>query len=213
MILFFILLPQIFCQILKELKKYSSMKVIPETKIYLDISSFKDGATISLEFTMDLFFASDQEREEYTFNLEQVSFTSHPSATYWDTMREVTAKDKEIHSDDYTFKWDEIKQPGSTYIYIKTPAPFSDYYSYWGYKIKVKNAGGVNALPIVLGIVIPLIVIIIIIIIVCVVKKRSQYNLYRFQQISPQPVIIQQNRSHLVYPQQKYIVYQVLVLT
>lgn len=125
-------------------------------------------------------------------------------------MKEVTAREKEIYSDDYTFKWDEIKQPGTTFIYIKTPAPFYDYYSFWGYKIKVKNAGGVNVLPIVLGIVIPLIIIIIIIIIVCVVKKRRQYNLYRFQRISPQPqqVYIQPKTPQLVYPQQNYIVYQ-----
>ncbi len=207
MILTFFLLPQLFfCQILKELKKYDSLKVIPDTKIYLDVSTFNDYEQVCFEITMDLFFASDQERQEYKFYLEQVSFTTHPSPSYWDKLPQVVATDKEGYDDDITFKYDVVKQPGSTYIYIKTPEPFEDYYNFWEKKIKIKNAGGPgNVLAIVLGIVIPIIIIIIIIIICCVYSRRKRYYANGVQRVIPQAVYVQTNPVQPIYPQQGYI--------
>jgi hypothetical protein len=37
----------------KELKKHSSIKVIPNTNVYLDLSKFKTGDLISFEIKMD----------------------------------------------------------------------------------------------------------------------------------------------------------------
>ena len=77
---------------------------------------------------MDLFHDSVLDRKEYTFYLEQASFTTQPSPFYWDILPPVVAKYKEEYYDEVTFKYDVIKQPGSTYIYLRTPAPFEDYY-------------------------------------------------------------------------------------
>ena len=205
MILAFFLFPAFFCQILKELKKYGSLKVVPGTKLYLDISTFKDGEAICFEITMDLFFAETELQErQYQFYLSQVSFTTHPDNSYWDTdLPQVTATDKEGELDETKFKYDVIKQAGSTYIYIKLPAPFTHFYTIYENKIKIKNAGGsnLNALGTVLGIIIPLIIIIAIII-YCY-KKRKRNNANTIQPVpvaTPQPVYVQQNVAQPIYP-------------
>ena len=55
-LLFLLSLSLIFCQSYKELKKHSSVKVIPDTKVYLNISSFEVVELISFEIEMNLFF-------------------------------------------------------------------------------------------------------------------------------------------------------------
>ena len=125
-LIFFLLLHLSFCQ--TELRKYDSINVIPDTKIYLDLSNFNDNEAICFEITMDLFHDSVLGRKEYTFYLEQASFTTQPSPFYWDILPPVVAKYKEEYYDEVTFKYDVTKQPGSTYIYLRTPAPFEDYY-------------------------------------------------------------------------------------
>ena len=154
------------------------------------------------------FFADTSlQQQQYQFFLSQVSFTSHPENSYWDTdLDQVTATDKEGDTDKTTFKYDVNKQPGSTYIYIKLPTPFPDFYTFWGNTIKIKNAGGSNlsVLIIVLAIILPIIIIItIIIIICCCCIRRKRYYAGRIQPIpvvTPQPVYVQQNVAQPIYP-------------
>ena len=206
-LIFFLLLHLFFCQTIKELRKYDSINVIPNTKIYLDLSNFNDNEEVCFEITMDLYYDIVLDRREYTFYLEQVSFKTHPSSSYWDTLPPVIAKYKEEYFDEVTFKYDVIKQPGSTYIYLRTPAPFRDYYNIWDNRIKIENVGGsgVNTLAIVLVIVFVIIIIIIIIIIYCVYTRRKRYYVNGTQRVIPQPVYIQTNPAQPIYPQQGYI--------
>ena len=57
-------------------------------------------------------------------------------------------------SDTYTFSWKEIKEEGKKYIYMICPEPFSGFYSFWGYKIKIKNLGGKLSAGTIVGIII-----------------------------------------------------------
>ena len=209
MILIFFLLPQLFfCQTIKELKKYSSLEVIPDEKIYLDISTFNDNEEVYFEITMNLFLESGQEKEEYAFCLEQVPFATLSDPSYWDNLPQVIANYKEKKSDDITFKYDVTKQPGSTYIYIKLSEPFEGYYNINpDFKIKIKNVKGINALPIALAIVLPIITIFIIVIIIlcCVFKRMKRNKANRIKSVNSQSVCIQQNPQQQNYPQQSYI--------
>ena len=44
------------CQKYSQLKKHSSVKVAPLTRVYFDTKDFQTGELISLEIKMDLFF-------------------------------------------------------------------------------------------------------------------------------------------------------------
>ena len=44
----------------QELKKYGSVKVPGDSRVYLNITSFKTGEVISFEFKMELFFCRDE---------------------------------------------------------------------------------------------------------------------------------------------------------
>ena len=176
-ILLFFLIAIVLCDY-KKLSKYSSVSVEPDTKVYLDISSFKTGELISLEFKMDLFFGDYDDRKSYKFQIDQVPASTYYDYQYWNNLRTVVNKNvTESRSRVYIFKWEEIKKSGNTYIYINVPAPFDDFYSFWGNKIKITNTGGLSdgeIAGIVIGVIVP-IIILVAIIIYCK-KKRTIIN-------------------------------------
>lgn len=213
MILFIFLFSITFCNEIKELKKYSSIKVAPETLVYMDISSFKTGENIYFEIIMDLFFADhNQQKEEYTFNIDQVSYITHDENN-WNSLTSVTTRDKEERTETI-FKWKETKKEGMTYIYIKTPTPYNDY-SHWENTIEIKNTLKNNAttLAIILCTVIAGIIIIVIIIVCCCCcckKKKTYINPIRpvrptpIIQLQPQMIYPPQNVAYRNIPQQSY---------
>ena len=172
-----------FCQgyEYKELKKHSSVEIPGDTRVYLDITSFKTGEFISFEFEMKLFHA--QERSSYTFKIGQVSASSYDDEECWNNLPTVTNKNFTQDEWDYDtiFTWDEVKVEGKNFIFMELYPPFFGF-DFFEYKIKVKNTGGINisnTVVIVLAIVIPVIVIVIIIIVVCCCRKRRSYaNVY-----------------------------------
>jgi len=156
-----------FCQY-KQLKKHSSVKVEPDTKVYLDLNSFKTGDLISFEIEMNLFFGGD--KKLYEFKIGQVPASSYYESTYWNTLQTVRNRNVSCDFDDVcTFKWEEIKKEGNNYIYIITPTPFSGFFSTWGEKIKIKNLGGELSAGAIVGIVFGVIafIAILVILIVC----------------------------------------------
>ena len=157
------LLSLCFCEY-KELKKHSSVKVIPDTKVYLDIKNFEIGDLISFEIKMDLFYGS--ETSFYEFYIDQVPASTYYDSTYWNNLRRVKNTDVSCNSRrDCTFKWEETKKEGNTYIYIIPPAPFWGFYSLWGNKIKIKHLGGKLSVGTILGIVFGVIAFIVILIV------------------------------------------------
>ena len=145
------LLSLCFCQY-QQLKKHSSVKVIPDTKVYLDIKDFEIGDLISFEIEVDLFYGS--ETSFYEFYIDQVPASTYYDSTYWNNLRRVKNTDVSCNSRrDCTFKWEETKKEGNTYIYIIPPAPFWGFYSLWGNKIKIKHLGGSLSVGTIVGIV------------------------------------------------------------
>ena len=117
-----------------QLKKHSSVKVKPGTKVYLDLSSFEIGELISFEIEMDLFFGGNT--KAYEFFIDQVPASSYYDPNYWNTLRKVRNGNASCDdSRDCIFEWEEIKKEGNTYIYIILPAPAS----FWDEKIKIKK--------------------------------------------------------------------------
>lgn len=164
-LLFIFLFSLSFCQY-EKLKKHSSVKVAPNTKVYLDLSDFDTGDLISFEIEMDLFFGSSSETNAYEFYIDQVPATSYYDPNYWNNLRKVNNANVSCESgDDCTFSWEEIKKEGNTYIYIIPPEPFTDFYTFWGEKIKIKNIGGKLAAGAIVGIVIGVIAFIVILIV------------------------------------------------
>ena len=164
----------------EKLSKYSSLNVAPNTKVYLDLSSFKEGDLISLEIKMDLFFGSN--RNSYEFYIDQVPASTYYDTYYWNSLRKVKNSNVTCDSGRYCiFTWQEIKKEGNNYIYINPPAPFSDFYTFWGNKIKIVNTGGLSTgeiLGIVFG-VIAFIAILAVLIFYCCRRKR--YNGFEIQ--------------------------------
>ena len=157
------LLSLCFCQY-QQLKKHSSVKVIPDTKVYLDIKDFEIGDLISFEIEMDLFYGS--ETSFYEFYIDQVPASTYYDSTYWNNLRRVKNTDVSCNSRrDFTFKWEETKKEGNTYIYIIPPAPFWGFYSLWGNKIKIKHLGGSLSVGTIVGIVFGVIAFIVILIV------------------------------------------------
>ena len=133
----------ISCIKFEELPKYDTIKVIPDTRVYLDISSFEVGRSIYIEFTMDLFF-SKISKDSYTFQIGQVPSKYKDDYSYWSNLPTVTTKNvssTEKGVKDYTYLWVEIKKPGMNYLYIIPPEPYKDFYTFWKNKIKIKNIG------------------------------------------------------------------------
>ncbi len=152
----------------KKLSKYSSVSVKPDTQVYLDLKSFKTGDLISLEIKMDLFFGGST--SSYEFQIDQVPATTYYDQDYWDGLRTVVNKNVTCsRRETCKFSWEEIKREGNNYIYIIVPAPFSDFYSFWGNKIKISNTGGLSSgaiAGIVIGVLVPL-------------NSRTSYFLYK----------------------------------
>ena len=146
-IIIFSLLTFSLCQY-KELSKHGSVKVAPETKVYLDISTFPVGELISFDIDMDLFHGLPSSQESYEFFIEQVPATTYYDPHYWDltVLRKVINKNVSCSSGDCTFKWEEIKAEGKKFIYIYPPTPYDDFYSFWGEKIKITHLGGSSEL-------------------------------------------------------------------
>ena len=171
MILLFLLtlLSSSICQNYKELPKYSSVTVKPETKVYLDITKFDVGDLISFEIKMDLFFSSYRDR--YEFQIGQVSASSYYDPNCWSNLNTVINKNKTSDDDfdDSIFTWEEIKEEGKNFIFIIAKEPFPGFYSFHNNKIKISNVGGLSTgaiAGIVVGVV-SFVLIIILIILLC----------------------------------------------
>ena len=161
----------------KELKKHSSVKVAPETKVYLDLSSFVTGDLISFEIEMDLFNGGNT--NYYEFFIGQVPASSYYDSTYWNNLRRVKNGNVSCDFDDVcTFTWEEIKREGSTYIFIYPPAPYSNFYTFWDEKIKIKNLGGGLSSAAIVGIVFGVIafiaILVLIIVFCCCCRQNNQ---------------------------------------
>ena len=143
-ILIFNLIYLIQCDSYKELKKHSSVKVDPDTKVYFDLSPFDVGELIQFELIMDFFHILD--KSKYVFYIEQVPANSYHDSTYWDKskLREVINRNVSCDDDgECTFSWDEIKEEGKNFIYIIPRNPdFS--FTFFGNKIKIKHLGGLS---------------------------------------------------------------------
>ena len=152
-----------------------------DSRVYLNIESFKAGEVISFEFEMDLFFGRSEEKPSYRFQIGQVSATYYYDEKYWNSLPNVT--NKNFTRERNTFTWDEVKVKWNNYIFIYLPSPYSSF-NFFNYKIKVKNTGGINnnsiIVVIALAIVSLVIVIVTIIIVVCCCRKkrRSYANVY-----------------------------------
>lgn len=160
----------------KELKKHSSVKVVPNTKVYLDLSSFEIGDLISFEIKMDLFFGGNT--NYYEFYIDQVPATSYYDPNYWNNLPLVRNGNVSCDVDrECVFKWEEIKKEGSTYIYIIAPTPFEDFYTSWNKKIKIINLGGeLNAgeiIGIVFGVIAFIAILVVLIVCCCCVYHRN----------------------------------------
>jgi hypothetical protein len=166
----------VLCTTYEELSKYSSVSVKPDEYVYLDITSFKTNEMITLEIIMDLFFGSSSQQSSYTFQIGQVSASSYKDYYAWNSLPTRINKNVTRDGSDYIFSWTEVKEEGKNYLFIIPPAPFRDYYSFWGKKIKIKNTGGMSTASIVwmvVGISLPLIVVIVLVI-CCIKRKRQQ---------------------------------------
>ena len=85
---------------------------------------------------MKLRYSNYYTKNKYRFQIEQVSISSYSNYYDWDNLNEVTSTNVDDNGlDDYTFKWEEIKQEGKTYIFILTPEQFYNF----DYKIKIEN--------------------------------------------------------------------------
>ena len=82
MALIFFLLSIIYCYNYKELPKYGSIEVYPNTRVYLNISSFETVEHISFGITMELWYSIYYKKNKYRFQIEQVSISSY--SDYYD---------------------------------------------------------------------------------------------------------------------------------
>ena len=104
----------------QELKKYGSVKVPGDSRVYLNITSFKTGEYISFKFEMDLFFGEGEEKSSYTFKIGQVSTSYYNDDKYWNCLPIVTSRyfTQSGRLYDTTFTWDEVKIEGKNYIFM-----------------------------------------------------------------------------------------------
>ena len=192
----------------QKLSPGSSVKVIPNTKVYLDLSSYEIGDLISFEIELDLFFGHGT-NSYYSFYIDQVPATSYYDSNYWGNLRLVNNYNKTCSfSDKCEYTWEEIKGAGNNYIYIIPPAPFDDFYSFWGNKIKISVSGNGKGLSggaiagIVIGVIIFIAIIVVIIVFCCIRNnnnccvcchccgfRRAGYNVGYNVQIQQQPIV------------------------
>lgn len=218
LLLFILLLSSSICQSYKELSKYSSVTVKPNTKVYLDISSFDVGELISFEIKMDLFFSSSS-RDSYTFKIGQVSASSYYDQNCWNNLQTVTNRNiTSADIDDYIYAWEEIKEEGKNFIFIIPLSPYSSFSSFDN-EIKISNIGGLSAgaiAGIVVGVVSFVLIIVLIILLCrycnqccsccsccncccgcnCSIPIRSNYGV-----VIPSPPTVQVQVQQPVYPQ------------
>ena len=85
-----------------ELPKYETIEVKANSKVYLDISSFKVNQSIYLHFTMDMFFLGTD--KSYTFKIAQVPAKSNDDSKYWNSLPKVKNNNfTKISLSDYTY--------------------------------------------------------------------------------------------------------------
>ena len=102
-VLYLSLIILIHCEEYKELKKHSSVKVPPDTRVYFDLSKFDVGESIEFEITMDLSVRGD--RSNYEFQIDQVSAISYISDN-WDSLPRVTSRKVSCEiGGECTFSW------------------------------------------------------------------------------------------------------------
>ena len=124
----------------RELTKGDFISVIPGTNVYFDISSFDEGDTISFEFEMDLDYGLPISRTEYQLGIGQVPATTYTDSYYWSNLQTVTNKNVSCDiSNVCTFKWEEKKKSGNTYIFIYPDEPYTGFYSSHGERIKISH--------------------------------------------------------------------------
>ena len=150
-----------------QIKKHSSVKVPPETKVYFDIRKFDVGELLEFEITMDLFFSTDQSK--YEFYIEQVPANNYYDSYYWDkdNLRYVTNKNVSCEiGGECTFSWEEIKQAGKNYIYIIPTEPYPNFYTSYYKEIEIEHLGGGLSDGAIAGIAIGCIIFVVIIVII-----------------------------------------------
>ena len=155
-IFFFFLLISSSYQAYQEIEKYDSVEVIPDTKVYIDISSFNVGDLISIELGMELhYIGSPENKQFYIHKVGQVSSSTYFDSNAWNNLPSVKNSNVTCDIKDYCiFRWEEIKQIGNNFVYILPLTPFSDFYSKHGQKIKISMIEeGKRKGPSVLGIV------------------------------------------------------------
>ena len=161
----------------QKISKYSSSKVKPDTRVYIDISSFKTGELIKLELSMDQAMNLGN-KNSYTFKIGQKYATDIKNDYYWQNLTEVVNKNYTSSSFSYYYyPWNEIKQAGTNYVLIIPPAPFSSFYSFYENKIKVNHLGGLSAGAIV-GIVFGCVggvVLLIVLLYCCCCRQKTDY--------------------------------------
>ena len=129
----------------QKISKYSSSKVKPGTRVYIDISSFKTGELIKLELSMDQFWSPYNTKYSYTFNIGQKYATNIEYDSYWTYLNSVTNRNYTCSGFYCYYPWNEIKQAGTNYILIIPLEPFTGFYSNHGELIKVNHLGGLSA--------------------------------------------------------------------
>lgn len=171
----FLLFLYVSAQKYKKLSKYSSVSVKAETRVYLDIDSYKTGDTLKFEFSLDLL--STRTQQSYSFLIGQTTSSSYLDYNTWEHLSERTSYDLKCDSFKYcTAKYQETKQSGTKYMYIIPKKPPS--YFYWNNDIKVAQKGGLSAgaiAGIVIGCVAGVVILIVIIYYCCCRKPQPAY--------------------------------------
>ena len=125
----------------KKLSKYSSVTVKADTRVYLDISSFKTNDKLKFEFSLDLFFSN---KYSYTFQIGQTTSTSYLDLNKWESLPKETSSDLSCDITKYcTVKYQTTKDIGANYIYIIPLIP-QDTIITWNKDIKIAQTGGLS---------------------------------------------------------------------
>ena len=161
----------------QKISKYSSSRVKPDTRVYIDISSFKTGELIKLELSMDQAMNLGN-KNSYTFYIGQKYATNIEYDSYWTYLNSVTNRNYTCSGFYCYYPWNEIKQAGTNYILIIPLEPFTGFYSNHGELIKVNHLGGLSAgaiVGIVFGCIGGVVLLIVIIIKCCNSPQKPDY--------------------------------------
>lgn len=159
--------------------KYSSVRVEPGTRVYLDISSFKTGELVKLEFSMDLFWGPSNIRYSYEFKIGQHYSKDIEYDSYWTGLTSVVNRNYTCSGSYCYYPWNEIKQAGSNYLLIIPSTPFTGFYTIHKEKIKVNHLGGLSAgaiVGIVFGCIGGVVLLIVLIIKCCNSPQKPDYT-------------------------------------